>query len=327
MTTSALPRGRSSKLRMAYQSAFATQAASGFQELNVYSHNFDRRRPIETDDILGAGLLNAIDARAAAPALEEATGAISVPMDVAQMGFWLKALLGAPSVSGTTPKVYTFTSGATQIPSLTIEREFVSAAQYEVIVGAVVKDAKFPFAQAAGYRAIDLNLAARQILAPATTTAAGTPTVQPLSSRVPASIGNFKNSGVSIGRVISGDITFTNTITLDNYIGDAFVDDAVLEMQDIAINASVRYQTDALRNLATPDATLLIPPVQSLSLEYILSANASLVLTLPNVRLEPMSVPITNGKTTTIAVKGRAEGSAASPMMTAVLTNTYATGY
>ena len=327
MTTSILPRGRQSKVRIGYQSAFLTQQTTGFQELNVYSHNFERKRAVEPDDLLGAGLLNTIDARAAAPALEEASGSLSVPLDVAQIGFWLKALLGAPSVSGTTPKVYTFTSGATQIPSLTIEREFVAAAQYETMVGGVVRDAKFSFGQTPGFRSVDLNLMGRQILVPAAATIAGTPTVQPLSSRIPASVGTLKNSGVAIGRVISGDITFTNQLTFDNYIGDAFVDDAVVEAQDVAINASIRYSTDALRNLATVDATLLIPPVQSLSLEYVLSANASLILTLPNVRLEPMNVGVTNGKSLTIGVKGRAEGSSGSAMMTAVLTNTYATGY
>jgi hypothetical protein len=327
MTTAVLPRGRQSKIRIGYQSAFATQQTTGFQELNVYSHNFDRRRNVESDDILGAGLLNNIDARASAPALEEAMGTISAPMDVAQMGFWLKALMGAPSVSGTTTKVYTFTSGSTSIPSMTIEREFVSAAQYETMVGGVVKDMKFQFAQAAGFRSIDMNLVGRQILVPATATIAGTPTVQALSSRVPASIGTLKQSGTAIGRIISGDVTFTNNITLDNYIGDAFVDDAVVESQDCAINVTARYSTDALRNLASVDATLLVPPVQSLSLEYVLSANAGLVLTFPSVRFEPMNVGIQNGKTMTIQLKGRAEGSSGSAMMTAALTNQFATGY
>ena len=324
MTTTVLPRGRQSRLRLAYQSAFATQATSGFQELNTYSHSFNRTRPLADDDVLGAGFANLVDERPAAPGLEEADGSLSVPFDLAQIGFWLKAAMGAPTTSGTTTKTHVFTTGSTSLPSLTLEREFVSAAQLEAMIGGVVKTAKFDFGPSQGFRSLDLSLAGRQVLAPYASTIAGTPTVQALSNRVPASIGVIKQGGTAIGQVISGDLTLTNDFEMDRYVGDPFRSAVGLNATNAELNFTARYTTDTQRAFANPDATTLLPAPVAISIEYIVSATLKLVLDLPAVRYEPVSIAVQNGKALTQSFKGRCEVGASSPMMTATLTNAFA---
>jgi hypothetical protein len=323
MTTTALPRGRQTRLRLAYQTAFAVAATTGFQELNTYNHTFNPSRPLQDDDVLGAGFQNLVDERPAAPGLEEADAPIQVPLDLNQIGFWLKALLGAPTTSGTTTKTHVFTSGAASLPSLTLEREF-AAGQFELLTGGVAKSAKFDFAPANGFRAVDLSFAARQVSAPYATTAAGSPTIQTLLNRIPASIGNIKLGGTQIGSVTAAEFMLTNDLELDRYVGDPFRSAAALNATNGEINFTARYTTDALRAQANPDATTLLPAAYAISLEYVLSATLKLVLDLPAVRFERVSIPVQNGKALTQSFKGRCEVAASSPMLTATLTNAFA---
>lgn len=326
MTTTVLPRGRQSKLRLAYQTAFATQAASGFQELNTYTHAFNRSRPLQDDDVLGAGFANLVDDRPAAPGLEEADVSLSVPFDLAQIGYWLKLGLGAPSTSGTTTKTHVFTTGNTSLPSATMERELLAAAQFEAAIGAVCKTMKFDFGPQQGFRALDLSFGARQISAAAVASIAGTPTVQPLANRLPASIGTIKQAGTAIGQVMTGDLMITHELEFDRYVGDPFRSAAGLTKTNAELNFTARYTTDTQRNFANPDATLLLPAAYAISIEYVISATLKLVLDLPAVRFEPVSIAVSNGGAMTQAFKGRCEVGASSPMLTATLTNAFA-GY
>jgi hypothetical protein len=325
MTTSNYPRGRQTKIRLAYQSAFATQAASGFQELNTYTHAFNTNRALQDDDVLGAGFFNLVDARAPAPGLEEAEASLSVPFDLAQLGYWLKAALGAPVTTGTTTKTHVFTTGATTLPTLTLERE-LAASQLEALIGGVVKTAKFDFSPAAGFRQLDLTLGGRQVLAPYTSSIAGSPTVQTLANRIPASIGSIKQGGTVLGLITDGSLTLTNDFEMDRYVGDRLRSAVGLNSIAAELAFTARYDTDALRSLANLNAATGIPNSVAISIEYVVSASLKLVLDLPAVRYDPVSIAVQNGNTFTQSFKGRCEATSSAPLMTATLTNAFA-GY
>ena len=320
MTTINYPRGRQTKIRMAYQTAFATQATSGFQELNTYTHVFNPNRPLQEDDVLGAGFANLVDDRTPAPGLEEADASLSVPFDLAQIGFWLKAAMGAPVTTGTTTKTHVFTTGQTALPTLTLERE-MAAAQFEAMIGGVVKTTKFDFSPSGGFRQLDLTLAGRQVLPAYTSSIAGTPTVQALANRIPASIGVIKQGGVAIGQVISGDLTLTNDFEMDRYVVVRFRSAVGLDGIGAELNFTARYLTDTQRNFANADVATGIPASVAISIEYIVTASLKLVLDLPAVRYDPVSIAVQNGKTLTQSFKGRCEASASAPLLTATLTN------
>ena len=326
MSTTVLPRGRQQKLRLAWESTFATNPGTGFNELNPYTTAFNRSRALEADDVLGGGFANLVDGRPAAPTIEDATGKINVPLDLAQIGWWLAAALGRVSATGTTTKTHAFVSGNTSIPSLCLEREMVAAAQYEGMLGGVIKSMKFPIGAGKGYGAVDMDLIASRILEPYTTTAAGTPSTAdtPPSNRVPKSVGILKIAGTQVGQVISGDMTLTNGITLDRYIGDAaYPSTAVLESQDVAVSLSARYNTDALRAYGALGSGIL-PSVQEVDFVYSLGASLSLTLSCMNCRFEPVDLDVQNGKTITVAMKGRGEVGASGPMLQATLVNAHA---
>lgn len=326
MPTSALPRGRQTKLRLAWETTFGVNPGSAFFELNTYTSDLARARTLDADDILGAGFANNVDARPAGPDVETATGKLTVPLDLVQIGFWLAAAMGRIAPTGSGPYTHAFTSGVTPLPSFSLERELVAASQYDGFNGAVIKTLKLPFKPGKGYNMIDLDLVGKQVLEPYTSTAAGTPTVEALANRVPNSVGIVKIAGSQVGNVIDGSFTLTNDITLDRYIGSStYPAAAILEGMDVAVDLTARYATDVLANYGALGGAIL-PPVQEVDFIYTLGAMV-LTVSLPNVRFEPVNKPVSNGKTITIAMKGRAEVGASAAMMTATLVNTQSTEY
>jgi tail tube protein len=330
MPTSALPRGRQAKHRIAWEATYGVPVVTGFQEINVYTSDPTRTRALEADDILGAGFANTVDARPAAPNVEDAAWKASFPLDLNQIGFILAAAfgrVGAPTGGG--PYTHVFTSGVTPLPSLTMERELVAAAQYDGGIGLVLKTLKLPFKPGKGYTQIDADFVGAQTLAPYGSTAAGTPTVAALANRVANYVGALSVGGVQVGAVIDASMTLTNDITLDRYVGSAeYVAAAILEGQDVAFDLTARYSTDALRAYGVVDPNYL-PPLESLSLAWAPGGSPAYSLTVaaPNVRFEPVGAPITNGKTITQALKGRAEVGASVPMLTATLVSPRSVGY
>ncbi len=329
MAIAAYPRGRQTKLRQVWEATYGTSPGSGWSELNAYTHDLTRTRALEADDILGAGFANNVDARPAAPNVEDAAGKLSVPGDLEQIGFWLAAAFGrAGAPTGSGPYTHTFVSGANPLTSFSLERELVAAAQYDGANGFVVKSLKLPFKPGKGYMMADVDLAGAHVLDPYTSTAAGTPTVVNLANRVANFVGTLSIGGTQVGLAMDASATFTNDLTLDRYIqNSAYVAAAVREGMDIAVDVTARYNTDALVANGVVDPNYL-PAAQAVVLTWAPTGSAySLALTLPAVRFEPVGKPVNNGKTITIALKGRAEVGASAAMATAVLVSPRSTQY
>lgn len=329
MVTTTLPRGRSSRIRAAYETTLGVNPGSAFSELHSYAHLITPNRPLIDDDVLGAGFVNNTDDRAAAPNIGDPTMTLSVPLDIGQIGFWLGAMLGRVTAGAGPPKTHAFTSGVGAMPTLSIEREFLTAAQYEGLLGAYVTSMKFPFGAAAGYRQIDMTLGGVSYVEPYSSTAAGTPTVETLTARVANSVGLIKvgaiGSAAQIGSIISGDMTITAEVEADRYVGNSGnVSLVAIDSMSCEFNLTARYNTDALRTYGVLGAGVL-PIVQEFDLIYSLGASSSLAIVAKNVRCEPVGVPVTNGKAMTIAMKGRAEADATNAMVTALLTNSHIT--
>lgn len=325
MPTTALPTGRKTRHRATYETTLGVNPGSAFSELHVYSSEITPVQPLVDDDVLGAGYANPIDDRPAAPSVSDPTWKASVPLDLSQIGFWLGAALGRVSATGTTPKTHLFSSGGLLIPTLSLEKELVAGAQYEGLLGSAIKTMKFSVGPKAGYNMVDIDGIGAILVEPYASTAAGTPTVETLAGRVANSVGVLKIAGTQIGSVISGDLTLTNDLELDRYVGNSNnVSLIALNGMSVDVNLTARYQTDVLRAYGALGANPL-PPVQTLDVVYSLGASLSLTLHLSNIRFEPVGVPTTNGKAMTISMKGRAELDATNAMLTATLVNAHAT--
>jgi hypothetical protein len=326
--TTNLARGRTTAHRLADQTNFTTEATASFFELNAYSSTFTKKKPLDDDDVLGqAGYANVTDARPAAPGVEDADGSMSVPLDLMQIGYWLKGLLGAPVVTAvadpapTGTNSFVFSSGAVSLPCRTIEKQ-LAATQFEAMIGAIVKDASFPIAADKGYAAVDMSLVGRQVTDPYTATIAGAPTVVALANRIPKSSGVIKIGGNVISRITTGSMKITNTVTTDRYAGSSLQSDAFLEKIDGMFDLTARYVDDTLRAYGVAGTNGFLPNPVTVELDYSLGTYLSLSIVASAVRFEPVSVPTSNGGLMTQKLSGRCEVGAAGPMITATLVNT-----
>ena len=103
-----------------------------------------------------------------------ADGDVVVPIDVENLGLWLKAAFGAPVTSGTTPKTHTFQSGNWTLPSVAIETAMPEVPRYAMYTGCVCDQLSWQMARSGLLTATARLVAQGESVAAAT--AAGTPT-------------------------------------------------------------------------------------------------------------------------------------------------------
>lgn len=322
MPISTVPFGRATKVRSKEQVDFLTAASgTGAVERNTYSHNSAISRDFGDDDVLGAaGLYNQVDARPATPGLEEASFSASYPLDLHQVGFILRELFGqAVAVTGSGPYNHNFyTVGQPALPVMTFERELASG-QFRKASGCVLRQARFPFGPAPGYHQVDCEYVARQVSDSYAASVFTTPSVLPLALRVPKSVGTVAADGVTVARLMNGNVTLTNELGSDRYNGDRLLSDVWRQGMSAEIEAEARYTTDTLPDLGKLGADGYLPDTHPVVLNYTLGAY-SLVLGLWAVRFRPVGVPVQNGKEITVNLSGRAEVSSSSPAAGAILT-------
>lgn len=106
----ALGFGANARMIAAYESTYGTVPTSGYHELKFSRHALSARQNLLESDLLGGGR----DPDPAVLGAVSADGDIAVPCDARQIGFWLKALLGAPTtVVGATLASINVTNGGT----------------------------------------------------------------------------------------------------------------------------------------------------------------------------------------------------------------------
>lgn len=326
MSTYDMPRGRNTFVRHKRQTDFRTGASgAAATETNCYSFEPSRSRSLEGDDVLGAaGLHNTLDARPAAPSFEDASISASYPLDLIQVGWRLAELFGAPTTTGTGPYVHTFTSHAAVIPVTTFEHQ-LKANSFRVIEGAVATGLRIGAGSAPGFRAFSMDYLARRVRPVTTASVFTSPNVIGLNNR----IANFKSrvliDAVAAGSLIDAEMTLANGIGSDRYVGDEYLSEAWREGFDASFDLTARFSNDVLTSLGDL-TTGQVPDAHSLTVEFAVSVSSALVFNFPVVRFEPTGVPVSNGGAMTVRLRGRAEVGAASPLLTAQLTNAIAGG-
>lgn len=327
MTTSNDPRGRLSELYSGRQTNLMTSAAAPgvtFTRRHFYDWSPSPASEPQDDDVMGGGFANSIDARPAAPDIERAALRVVWPLDLVQIGHSLTEFFGAEVAAGSGPYTHTFNSGTAVIPTTTFERKLTST-QFDGAVGAVCRSLQFPIGADRGYTRISSDYFAREALEQYGASIAGTPELPTLASRVPRAVGTIKRDGVSLGSIISGDVTLTNILGEDNYHGSKFIDDVQLEGRTAALNLTGRFKGAALRDLGKIGVGQYLPGTQDIELGWELSAGLKLVLTVRNVRFAKVGVGTSGPGRLDVPLRGRAEIGASDPMVTAVLTNGVAT--
>jgi hypothetical protein len=244
------PTGRQVSAVYQFQSAFATFPSTGnWQTLSAYDLSAGETRGFEADPLLGRNSQNGRDPYEPAPALPQGGGALRVPLCLREIGWWLKACLGAPATSGTTDLTHVFKSGKDTIPSLAQSRK-IKTGDYRRVRGLVVNSFRLRAQKAGGYPIVDLDVMLRDE-AKATVDPTGTIVAAPTLLRPPAARPIVRWNSVAIGVAMAADISYNNNLSRFDPLGGTEYPDA-FDPGDVVVGGSLttRYQDATWFDLA-----------------------------------------------------------------------------
>lgn len=271
--------GARAQLLMAYEATYGTAPASGFFRMPFARSTLGTEQPLLSSELLGYGR------DPLPPVLDAITsdGNVVVPIDTDAFGFWLKATFGAPSTTGTTSRVHTFTSGLWTLPSMAIEVGMPEVPRYAMFTGCMVDQLSWSM-QRSGLLTAEARLVA-QGGTTAAASAAGTPTEFTGLQRFGAFNGSVKRDGVVLGNVTSAEVTYKNNLDrIETIRADGRIDGADPTIAELTGKIDVRFADTVLEQQAINGASC------ALELGWQINTNLSLFLTttvfLPRPRLE-----------------------------------------
>lgn len=274
-------RGERSNLAGIFEGTEKTSPATGYFLLPHMSNGLERREDLIADDLVGRR--DPGDADLDNPVVQ---GPVGIPIDVEAVGFWLKALMGAPTTTEDTG-VYThvFESGAWSLPSMSLERQFPDVPSYEMFSGVRANSLQIDV-QRGGRLNGTVNLIGQGAATPTGTATDGSETEFTLS-RFMQKEAHIEFGGTDVANLVSASLTFSNnldaveTVTADGFIGG-------LDPMRTEFAGSVRMRFDSETHFATAKAGTPI----AVSLIVSKTASASLTLSLPRCFLNAPGRPV-----------------------------------
>ena len=198
--------GSNAKRRLREQTDPFLIATGDFAQLPFFSIGLAASQPLQRDDMLGVGT----GRDGSEPYLDalSVSGDAVLPIDLNNIGYILKMLLGTEVVTGSgADKVHTWTSGKTVLPAYSIEVAHPDLGAYRQFIGVRANTLSADLAPGGPARvSVGLMGMSETTLA---ASAAGSPTIAPVT-RFMNPTGYVKRDGVQLGQVLSGNIRFGN---------------------------------------------------------------------------------------------------------------------
>ena len=295
-----------------FESAYGTApTSSSWNSFPFARCLLSAEQPLQADKLLGQGR------DAVAPIMDVITvdGEVEVPVDVNNIGHWLKLVFGAPTTTGTTPKTHTFSSGGWGLPSMTLEQGFPDIDQYFQYTGVKANTCAVSWSRQGAARMV-LGLIGQKETIDQTTFDSS-----PLSATL-TKFNQFQGSiastegGADLADVESASFVYSNNLDRVEVIrSDGLI--GALDDGEATLTGSftMRFANEAILAKATAgtaiDLTLAHTIDSSNKLEWIMPA-----LYLPKPRI---TTPGPGGIRATFDFLGAKSGS--NPMLKAVLKN------
>ena len=106
--------GANASLLAAFEPTYGTTPTGDFGKIPFVSTTLGSEQGLIANDLIGLGR----DPSAPIRDVIKVEGDIVIPIDLRNIGMWLKALLGSPVSLGDTAHTHTFVSGNSGLPSL-----------------------------------------------------------------------------------------------------------------------------------------------------------------------------------------------------------------
>ena len=259
-------------------------AADPWFTIPLVSHSLGEERPLIASDLLGQGR------EMADPTPDVATndGDMVIPMDVRNIGRWLRLFFGDPATTGSGPYTHVFKSGAAQLPSLAIEVGSPEVPAFSVHRGVRGNQLRIPMARGGLLNATASLIAIGETTPVAASVGAASPTTL-ATTRFPNAVGYIKKDGVLLGSVVNSEFTYSNNLEkVETIQPDGRIEDSDPGMAQMSGSVTVKFKDKVLLDAATAS-----PPVpMELAFGWTTGAH-SLVFTVGSVFMPLAKRPVT----------------------------------
>jgi hypothetical protein len=265
--------GANAQLLGKFETVYGTAPTGNYIKFPFVSSDLGSEQGLIASDLLGQGR----DPSQPIRDVIRVEGNVVVPVDLRNFGHWLKALLGAPTTTGSGPYTHTFASGLSSLPSIALEVGMPEVPIFFMESGVRVNSAQLSFSRSGAANAT-LNCIA-QGETDAAVTGGGTPTVASLA-RFNQFQGSIKKDGVQLGNVTGAQLTYSNNLErIETIRSDGKIDGADPTIAALTGNIEVRFADTTLIDAATDNTPL------ELAFAYTIDADKSLTFTAHEVYL------------------------------------------
>ena len=240
-------RGSNARVVAAFEATPGTVPGSGWFNVPLVSHSLGEERPLIESDLLGMGR----EMQDPTPDVATNDGDMVVPVDVRNFGQWLRLFFGDPTVSGSSaPYTHVFKSGATVLPSMSIEVGSPEVPSFSVNRGARGNQLRISQSRS-GLLNATCSLICIGETAPTTESVGTSPTAM-ATTRFPQAVGYVRKDGQLLGSVVGADFTYSNNLEkVETIQPDGRIEDSDPGMAQMSGSVNVRFKDQVLLNAAT----------------------------------------------------------------------------
>ncbi len=266
--------GWNAKLLLAEETEYGVLPESGYRQMPFISSSLDSEQNLLSSNVLGLGR----DPTQPFQDVINVDGDMVVPVDIRNLGVWLKAIFGAPTTTKNDVVCnHVFESGKISIPSYSLEVGLSEVPQFIHFSGVRANSIAFNF-QRSGEAQVTLNLMA-QCESGNTETIDSEPEVFKYT-RVSQFQGYIKSGGEFLANITAASATYSNNLEkIETIRNDGLVEAIDLGVASLSGSISARYGDNALLDKARAGT-----PVD-IELGYQLSDSQKLVITCHEVYL------------------------------------------
>ena len=237
--------GWNAQLLIAEESEYGVMPQSGYRKIPFISSSLDSEQNLLSSNVLGLGR----DPTQPFQDVINVDGDMAVPVDVRNIGVWLKAIFGEPTTTEA-DGVYThaFESGKIAIPSYSLEVGLPEVPQFIRFLGVRANSIAFNF-QRSGEAQVTLNLMA-QCEKGSTTAIDAAPDVYKYT-RVSQFQGYIKSGGEFLANITAASATYSNNLEkIETIRNDGLVEAIDLGVASLSGSISARYGDNILLDKA-----------------------------------------------------------------------------
>lgn len=237
--------GWNASLLIAEESNYGQEATTGYTKIPFVSSSIDSEQGLIASNVLGLGR----DPTQPFQDVINVGGDIVVPIDLRNLGIWLKAVLGTPATVETDGVFeHMFESGKMTLPSYSMEIGLPQLPEFIRFMGVKADSIAFNFARSGEAQATVALLAQGE--QSAKTSIDNNAEIKEYT-RFSQFQGSLKSDGVVLANVTSASITYSNNLEkIETIRSDGKVEAIDIGVASLSGNIAVRYGDNDLMNKA-----------------------------------------------------------------------------